>query len=914
MGNGGRWADFLEKFQPDPNVGVYVLGSYAKYATMYSQQIRALNLVAALWDTGHLEAGTQVAVIGGGAAGLTASAAAALLGADVTVVERLEGLMELQRNNRQRWVHPHIYDWPVPDDPSDRARLPILDWEAGYAERVAEQLEEEWKRISQRAKLKAYVGRQEVGVQSVDGVPYVSWSGSAYPRPFEIVIFAVGFGLEPSTGYRWSYWEEDAIDAGVLRGITGRTWLVSGYGDSALTDLMRLCIRRFRHADLPMLFSRRRETLEMLKRDLLDIHRDERAHDPAFLTERFGRLETGGLEEELRPRLRTGIRVHHTGDGPFPYQPRASLLNRLMLCLLAKLEAFEYIPGRVAGEVERAEEGFMVPLPAGPRFFNHVILRHAPVPALASSFRDIDAACQKSLLNFWNVARARDDTTRRRQWLPQNLFGGSAIPLALAEQDAFKQLGVGIGTLTVRKQLWSDGRAMITYRIDDLTVLHGRIDGVRLWLQSHVGKVGRPQFDAQGEQLGLSWAPDPEHPLPDNAPFREHLQTARERVRRLSGMIRFPEAVTPETSPVSFGLSVPELNADGLSLWQFEQFYAEVDRTHMDRQPVQEREYFARISWPPVGTLVVQLSLPSDYDVRPEVSVFACPEPAPPVDAILKGQEVLLSPAPGSPLSPGTIAWPRVENTALQPELTWVGGTPAWQVTVPRPSIGRAYSLDWRVKRPAADSDFDALAEKAGYFRKRLLDHRRDRLNGSDGGAVREAVLAFAREVRRQYGDPRPDERFDVTLLTYNQIDRVVEVVEGTVNGGDPAQDCWEFRLPFGLGVAGSAFKSARAQLYVPAAQRREADPDNFLDLPLSRDLKGLVALPVDHPAFEGPVTLADRSRQVVAVIDISSDLPASRLVTSLKELASHSDPTQRLGPLPDLARDLRDKLYRLLC
>lgn len=50
---------------------VYVLGSFERRLTLYSQQVRALNLVYALTSAGHLRAGQHVAVIGGGAAGLT---------------------------------------------------------------------------------------------------------------------------------------------------------------------------------------------------------------------------------------------------------------------------------------------------------------------------------------------------------------------------------------------------------------------------------------------------------------------------------------------------------------------------------------------------------------------------------------------------------------------------------------------------------------------------------------------------------------------------------------------------------------------------------------------------------------------------------------------------------------------------
>src|ERR1700676_4780874 len=105
-------AKFVEKFRVPGQDRTYILGSFAGHATLYSQQVRALNLIHALCITNAIRLNTKVAVIGGGAAGLAAGAAASTRGGSVVLLESLAGPMELQRNNRQRWLHPHIYDWP----------------------------------------------------------------------------------------------------------------------------------------------------------------------------------------------------------------------------------------------------------------------------------------------------------------------------------------------------------------------------------------------------------------------------------------------------------------------------------------------------------------------------------------------------------------------------------------------------------------------------------------------------------------------------------------------------------------------------------------------------------------------------------------------------------------------------------
>jgi heterodisulfide reductase subunit A-like polyferredoxin len=65
----------LSTVRDHPNV--FILGSNARYVTVYNQQVRALNLVAALAKSGYLSRHSRVGVVGGGIAGLTAAVAAA---------------------------------------------------------------------------------------------------------------------------------------------------------------------------------------------------------------------------------------------------------------------------------------------------------------------------------------------------------------------------------------------------------------------------------------------------------------------------------------------------------------------------------------------------------------------------------------------------------------------------------------------------------------------------------------------------------------------------------------------------------------------------------------------------------------------------------------------------------------------
>ena len=73
---------FLESARPFPGENRFVLGTFERGVTVYRQQIRALNLIHALIEAASggkkvIAPGSRIAVIGGGAFGMTAAAAAA---------------------------------------------------------------------------------------------------------------------------------------------------------------------------------------------------------------------------------------------------------------------------------------------------------------------------------------------------------------------------------------------------------------------------------------------------------------------------------------------------------------------------------------------------------------------------------------------------------------------------------------------------------------------------------------------------------------------------------------------------------------------------------------------------------------------------------------------------------------------
>ena len=108
-----------------------------------------LNLVYALHKQRRLGTGSAVAVIGGGAAGITAAADAAL-GCNVTLLEKGDVLLPTLRGNHTRWIHRTCMTWPCEGSERLEAGLPLLDWKAALAHEVPDQLDNAWHALRKR--------------------------------------------------------------------------------------------------------------------------------------------------------------------------------------------------------------------------------------------------------------------------------------------------------------------------------------------------------------------------------------------------------------------------------------------------------------------------------------------------------------------------------------------------------------------------------------------------------------------------------------------------------------------------------------------------------------------------------------------------------------------------------------------
>lgn len=372
---------FRVPYQP-----LYVIGTFDTGVTVLSQQYRALNLVWGLVSSGRVQADYEkdtlksIAIVGGGFAGLTAAAGLTKkqANAKITIFERRDTLLPLQLGSDSRWVHPHIYDWPLEGSESFSAALPVLNWTAARASDVVFQVLRGWELLFRNnpdrtdhdsdRRLRIFCNTRHLQIASApsaDGQAEIEWVGeprdpvnpanplagesepSGLTEKFDIIILAVGFGLE--RGHQTSYWRNETFAQPQL-GQATITYIVSGAGDGAMIDLFRLRIAQYRQDRiLAELFTERDRLLARLR----ELDRKSR-HDPGVnLFELFMKIwaddelaeQAAAVQRRLQDRLRhdTSV-VLHVRQARFAdlfNRGRVSFQNRLLAFLLFRVGGFQ---------------------------------------------------------------------------------------------------------------------------------------------------------------------------------------------------------------------------------------------------------------------------------------------------------------------------------------------------------------------------------------------------------------------------------------------------------------------------------------------------------------------------------------------------------------------------------------------
>src|SRR5438270_1046992 len=239
---------------PETNA-VFVLGCFERRVTVYAQQVRALNLVDAIISQGVMADNGRVAIIGGGAAGVTAGVAFAKGMPNLKQLDLFEmrpSILELQRNST-RYLHPHFYDWPGANSNDGGAGLPIMNWQAGAAGDVAQSLEAEFEATRRSSVLNPRTNERVTALKpSSIATVRVETNGSEYLPVYDIVVLAIGFGLEAylEGGATPSYWSQTELAGPLLLSPNANpTIFISGNGDGGLVDFQMAAFNGLQHRE-----------------------------------------------------------------------------------------------------------------------------------------------------------------------------------------------------------------------------------------------------------------------------------------------------------------------------------------------------------------------------------------------------------------------------------------------------------------------------------------------------------------------------------------------------------------------------------------------------------------------------------------------------------------------------------------
>ncbi|NVD37651.1 hypothetical protein HT585_02190 [Ensifer sp. HO-A22] len=241
---------FEDALVPDTR-SVLVLGSFERRVTVYSQQIRALNLVDALLSQNAVRDDGKIAIVGGGAAGVTAAVALSKAAPNLKALDLFEAradILQLQKNGT-RYLHPHFYDWPSIGSDEEDAGLPIMNWTAGPAGDVVRALWNQFDEACRTTRLTFHPNSTVTSLRpSTTSTVRVVTTGTAISRIYDVVILAIGFGLEAFLdGDTDSYWKPSALAGAMLVQMQEPSIFISGNGDGGLVDFQMAAFDALEH-------------------------------------------------------------------------------------------------------------------------------------------------------------------------------------------------------------------------------------------------------------------------------------------------------------------------------------------------------------------------------------------------------------------------------------------------------------------------------------------------------------------------------------------------------------------------------------------------------------------------------------------------------------------------------------------
>lgn len=394
----------IENFRLKDTPNAYAIGLADNLITIHSQQTRAICLARLLTDELKKTDTPRrsICIIGGGIAGLTC--ALELIEnewSDITILERMPDLLAVQNGCDTRWVHPHIINWPDEGSEKEKSDNGILDWTASTASNVTYAIEQDWmrriKEILERTSqgrpdriLSLHVGVTYIHAKIVGSEVEIEWIRDSSVRPmgfkgskicdsekrkYERIIFASGFGIELESKH--SYWRNEGHGQLHIDGLQ-RSYVVSGLGDGAISDLLRLTTKHFR----PDRAISEMHQLQYLKKTLTSIKSKSQTHKfnliEELLASSHGKGQDGRNWRELisnfgsLKREDTKVFLYYNGANGFSAafnESPASFFNKLMLFILYRNGAFQYIDSSATDDITAFATRHNIPQ-------ENIILRH----------------------------------------------------------------------------------------------------------------------------------------------------------------------------------------------------------------------------------------------------------------------------------------------------------------------------------------------------------------------------------------------------------------------------------------------------------------------------------------------------------------------------------------------------------
>ncbi|OYY64870.1 MAG: hypothetical protein B7Y49_08075 [Sphingomonas sp. 28-62-11] len=338
--------------------------------SLHTQQRRALDLVDAVASS--IASGTDVAVVGGGVAGVMCAAAMFVRGYQVTLFERADVLMPLQRKNTTRFIHPNSVTWPYSSLPSS-TDLPFLNWHSAFSNEIADMIEQEFR--------SGFVGAEHQGInvnlatnvtkiENRNNKLRVTFKDGGDERYdlFTAVFATTGFSSERKiSGYdRFSYWE-DTSPIPIGSKFEKPSVAIVGDGDGALVELIR-CAWPNENIDQLYRFVADKFVVDVEKQDLIKTEEETArtvfSTDPQGAQEALSTVYLGDIlspqgKKFLRSRYNDAVTMTLLSKFSQPFSPRASPIHKVLLGFLLSENLLTRIELEATGVVFRDDSYFV---------------------------------------------------------------------------------------------------------------------------------------------------------------------------------------------------------------------------------------------------------------------------------------------------------------------------------------------------------------------------------------------------------------------------------------------------------------------------------------------------------------------------------------------------------------------------